>query len=91
LIRARAKGAKHAKDKLCELGAVEAARTLRAKGFQPERSLDIILFTAEEPTRFGPGWLGSRLLGGALEPAAAAALENADKNTLEILRTQAGF
>jgi len=73
------------------LGAVEAVRMLRAKGFQPERSLDIILFTAEEPTRFGIGCLGSRLLGGALDSAAAAALEDVDKNTLETLRAQAGF
>ncbi len=73
------------------VGAVEAVRALQVKGFQPERSLDIILFTAEEPTRFGLGCLGSRLLGGALDPAVAAALEDAEQNTLDALRARAGF
>jgi len=30
-------------------------------GFKPRRSLEIILFTSEEPTRFGIGCLGRSL------------------------------
>lgn len=48
------------------LGALEAVRALQASGFTPERSIDIIMFTAEEPTRFGIGCLGSRALAGVL-------------------------
>src|SRR5258708_32077370 len=33
----------------------------RSGGFHPKRSIDLILFTSEEPTRFGIGCLGSRL------------------------------
>jgi N-carbamoyl-L-amino-acid hydrolase len=48
------------------LGALEAVRALQASGFTPARSIDIIMFTAEEPTRFGIGCLGSRALAGVL-------------------------
>ena len=37
-------------------------------GFAPTRSIELIVFTAEEPTRFGIGCLGSRLLSGACRP-----------------------
>ena len=40
------------------------ARCARA-GFRPRRSIELVLFTSEEPTRFGIGCLGSRLLAGA--------------------------
>ena len=51
------------------LGAIEAVRALRRSGFHPRASIDVIIFTAEEPTRFGLGCLGSRLLCAALDPA----------------------
>jgi N-carbamoyl-L-amino-acid hydrolase len=64
------------------LGPLEAFRALKAAGFIPRRSLELIVFTAEEPTRFGLGCLGSRLMSGALSPEAAAQLRDADKVTL---------
>ena len=48
----------------------------RPRAFTPTRSIELILFTSEEPTRFGIGCLGSRLMSGTLAPAAAAALED---------------
>ena len=39
------------------LGGLEAFRVLKESGFQPVRSLELIVFTAEEPTRFGIGCL----------------------------------
>ncbi|KAK4800774.1 hypothetical protein SAY86_021261 [Trapa natans] len=47
------------------LGAIESINTLRRSGFKPRRSLDIIMFTSEEPTRFGISCLGSRLMAGS--------------------------
>ncbi|KAK1287599.1 hypothetical protein QJS10_CPB19g01148 [Acorus calamus] len=44
------------------LGAIEAINVLRRSGFKPKRSLEVILFTSEEPTRFGISCLG-RLAG----------------------------
>lgn len=58
------------------LGALEALRALQAAGFVPVRPLELLLFTSEEPTRFGVGCLGSRALAGALTPEALAALRD---------------
>jgi ureidoglycolate amidohydrolase len=72
------------------LGAIEAFRTLRKAGFQPRRSLELIIFTAEEPTRFGLGCLGSRLLGGVLAPDKAAGMADREGKNLEEWRKIGG-
>jgi N-carbamoyl-L-amino-acid hydrolase len=72
------------------LGGTEAIRALQAAGFQPQRSIELVVFTAEEPTRFGLGCLGSRLLGGVLSPERAVALRDRDGKDLEFWRKQAG-
>jgi N-carbamoyl-L-amino-acid hydrolase len=64
------------------LGVLAAFRALKAAGFQPTRSLELILFTSEEPTRFGLGCLGSRLLSRHLPPEEALALKDRDGKTL---------
>jgi ureidoglycolate amidohydrolase len=73
------------------LGGLEAIRTLQASGFRPRRSIELLLFTSEEPTRFGIGCLGSRLLAGALDTAAADRFEDAEGKPLSKIREQAGF
>lgn len=72
------------------LGALEAVRALQESGFQPRRSIEIVMFTAEEPTRFGLGCLGSRMLSGALDAERAAALRDANDASIESLRGAAG-
>lgn len=72
------------------LGALEAVRALKESGFTPRRPVELIVFTAEEPTRFGIGCLGSRLLAGALPLEKAAALRDQDGKDLESWRLQAG-
>jgi ureidoglycolate amidohydrolase len=72
------------------LGALEAFRTLRKSGFHPRRSLELIIFTAEEPTRFGLGCLGSRLLSGVLPPEKTARLADREGKTLEDWRKVGG-
>lgn len=72
------------------LGAIEAIRALQSLGFQPQRSIELIIFTSEEPTRFGIGCLGSRLMGGVLSPERAAALRDRDGKNLEFWRAQGG-
>ena len=73
------------------LGGLEAIRALQEEGFIPLRSIELILFTSEEPTRFGLGCLGSRLLSGALTPQAAEALTDEQGMTLNEARESAGF
>ncbi len=73
------------------LGGLEAIRALQASGFEPMRSIELILFTSEEPTRFGIGCLGSRLMSGTLAPDAADELKDKQQQTLEQVRTAAGY
>jgi N-carbamoyl-L-amino-acid hydrolase len=82
------------------LGGLEALRSLKESGFAPKRTLELLMLTSEEPTRFGIGCLGSRLLGGALDPLAADAfpdrLPEAEPSapaglTLRDVRTATGF
>ncbi len=68
------------------LGALEAVRSLGAAGVRPVRSIEIIMFTAEEPTRFGLGCLGSRMLSGSLSAGMAADLRDVGGDSLETLR-----
>ena len=73
------------------LGGLEAIRLLHESGVRLRHSVELIMFTAEEPTRFGIGCLGSRLLSGALDPSAADALSDSDGNSLAVLRRKAGL
>lgn len=72
------------------LGGLEALAALRRAGFRPRRPLEVIMFTAEEPTRFGLGCLGSRLMSGAISVEAAQALRDPQGRSLEELRAAAG-
>lgn len=73
------------------LGALEAIRSLQRARFVPRRSIELIVFTSEEPTRFGIGCLGSRLLSGTLSANAAMQLRDAEGATLDQVRNDAGF
>jgi len=73
------------------LGGLEAIRALQRANFKPKHSVELLLFTSEEPTRFGIGCLGSRLLSGALSPQAAAQLTDHNGDTLESVRHAAGL
>ena len=72
------------------LGGIEAIRSLKKANFQPKRSVELIVFTSEEPTRFGLGCLGSRLLGGVLSPQKAITLRSHDGKNLNQWLKQAG-
>lgn len=73
------------------LGGLEAIRVLQKMGFKPRRSIELVIFTSEEPTRFGIGCLGSRMMANILTTQQALALRDKDGNGLDELRKQAGF
>src|ERR1700730_4164482 len=73
------------------LGGLEAIRALQQSGFHPKHSIELLIFTSEEPTRFGIGCLGSRLLSGTLSADAARKLADNDGVTLDEVRRAAGF
>jgi len=72
-------------------GGLEAIRALQESGVRLRRSLELLLFTSEEPTRFGIGCLGSRLLAATLSPSVDESLIGEDKRTLREVRTASGF
>jgi N-carbamoyl-L-amino-acid hydrolase len=73
------------------LGGLEAIRTLQRAGFKPCKPIELIIFTSEEPTRFGVGCLGSRLMSGVLAPSVDDSLKDGDGKPLHEVRTHAGF
>ncbi len=73
------------------LGGLEAIRALRHSGFRPKNSVELLVFTSEEPTRFGIGCLGSRLLAGTLSPNAAETLTDNNGESIEAVRQKAGL
>lgn len=73
------------------LGGLEAIRALARSGYKPVRSIELVIFTSEEPTRFGIGCVGSRLMSGLLPPADAAQLKDRDGTSLDDARLGAGF
>jgi beta-ureidopropionase / N-carbamoyl-L-amino-acid hydrolase len=62
--------------------ALAAVGELRASGFRPARPIGVVAFTEEEGGRFGVACLGSRLLTGTIDPAAARELRDADGMSL---------
>ena len=73
------------------LGGLEAIRSLQRCGFPPKHSIELLVFTSEEPTRFGIGCLGSRMLSGTITPDAARKLTDKDGASLEEVRRNAGY
>ena len=73
------------------LGGLEALRSLQQAGFRPKHSIELLVFTAEEPTRFGIGCLGSRMLSGSLSASAARLLKDQDELSLDEIRSAAGM
>jgi N-carbamoyl-L-amino-acid hydrolase len=72
-------------------GGLEAVRALQAAGVRPRRPIDVIMFTSEEPTRFGLGCLGSRMMSGSLDAPASQRLRDTGNRTLDEVRQAAGF
>ncbi len=73
------------------LGGLEAIRALQRSGFRPKHSIELLVFATEEPTRFGIGCLGSRLLSGTLSAEAAAKLKDREGESVDEVRRKAGF
>jgi ureidoglycolate amidohydrolase len=73
------------------LGGLEAIRALARAGYKPRRSVELVTFTSEEPTRFGIGCLGSRLLAGQLDAGWAGSRADRDGVSLDNARWAAGF
>jgi N-carbamoyl-L-amino-acid hydrolase len=72
------------------VSAFAAIARLREDGFRPARPVAVAAFTEEEGARFGVACLGSRLMTGAIDPAAARELADGDGVTLAAAMRAAG-
>jgi len=67
--------------------SLAAIDVLRERGFAPSRPIAIAVFPEEEGSRFGVACLGSRLFTGAIAPARALNLRDAEGSTFaDVLR-----
>ncbi len=73
------------------LGGLEAIRALQRDGFRPRNSIELLLLTSEEPTRFGIGCIGSRMLSGGFSADAARKLKDAEGASVDEVRGKAGM
>ncbi|MCE9599873.1 MAG: M20 family metallo-hydrolase [Spirochaetia bacterium] len=70
---------------------LEALRALKKSGFTPKRPLEVVFFTSEEPTRFGLGCIGSRLMSGAMDLNRLGQLRDKDGKSVDEARKSAGY
>jgi ureidoglycolate amidohydrolase len=73
------------------LGGLEAIRALQRDGFRPRNSIELLLLTSEEPTRFGVGCIGSRMLSGSFSAEDARQLKDKDGASVDEVRRAAGM
>jgi len=71
------------------LGAIDAVARLRAAGFVPRRSIEVVAWAGEEP-RFGTGCVGSRMAVGELTRADLDRLADRDGVTIAAAMAAAG-
>jgi hydantoinase/carbamoylase family amidase len=72
------------------LGAIEAIHLLRADGFTPRRTIEVIAWAGEEP-RFGTGCVGSRCAAGDLSRSDLDRLVDRDGVSMAAALREAGF
>ncbi len=73
------------------VAGLEAVRMIRTAGVQTARSIVVIVYTSEEPTRFKLGCLGSRAMAGKLGAEDAKKLHDDEGKTLYDVLDELGF
>ena len=73
------------------VAGLEAVRLIQANKLKHERSIVVVVYTSEEPTRFKVGCLGSRAMAGKLDAEAAKKLVDDGGNTLYDVLQKLGF
>jgi len=69
---------------------LEAIRALKRAGARPKRSIELFAFTSEEPTRFGIGCMGSRLMAGVSDTESDADYRHVSGNMGGVLSKARG-
>lgn len=69
------------------ISGMEALRIIKGSGIEHKRNIEVIVYTSEEPTRFGLGCLGSRTMAGELTASDMEKIKDKDGlSLLEVLR-----
>ena len=72
------------------ISGIEALRVIRESGIPHKRDIEAIIYTSEEPTRFGLGCLGSRTMAGELDAEGRKKLIDKDGVTFAELLQKLG-
>ncbi|MCD8090616.1 MAG: M20 family metallo-hydrolase [Clostridiales bacterium] len=70
---------------------LEAVRLIIVNGIKPKRDISVIVYTSEEPTRFGLSCIGSRALAGVLSLDDTKELKDKDGKNLYDLLAELGY
>ncbi|CAL8463817.1 g3351 [Coccomyxa elongata] len=73
------------------IGPIAAVAALRRAGFRPRAPIDVLMFTSEEPTRFGLGCIGSRGMAGELTAALLDEKLDVNGTSFQAASTAAGY
>lgn len=73
------------------IGGLEAIRAIQESGFKPRRGIELLMITSEEPTRFGLGCIGSRVMASAVDFKHLANLTDENERRMDDVRREAGF
>ncbi|WP_455631813.1 M20 family metallo-hydrolase [Megamonas sp.] len=73
------------------VAGLEAVRLIQVNKLKHERSIVVVVYTSEEPTRFKVGCLGSRAMAGKLDAEAVKKLVDDGGNTLYDVLQKLGF
>ncbi|KAK9819221.1 hypothetical protein WJX74_007312 [Apatococcus lobatus] len=73
------------------IGGAAAVKALRQAGYAPAKTIEVIMFTSEEPTRFGLGCIGSRGMAGTLTPEVLDARPDENGTLFKHAAQQAGY
>lgn len=73
------------------VGGMEALRLIKESGVKFDRNIEVVVYTSEEPTRFGLCCLGSRAMAGHLTLEDARILKDENGKTLESVLQELGY
>lgn len=73
------------------VSAIEALRAIKESGLEHKRNLTAIVYTSEEPTRFGISCIGSRAMAGKLSLEDTKNMKDEQGNSLYDLLVKLGF
>ena len=73
------------------VGGMEAARLIKESGVKFNRNIEVVVYTSEEPTRFGLCCLGSRAMAGHLTLDDARMLKDENGKSLALVLQELGY